>query len=59
MDCDLPSGGSYATLTQLVRDGRVTEERINISVRRLLALKFRAVAGLKSPEISLAFLVPH
>jgi beta-glucosidase len=42
VDCDLPSGGAYATLTQLVRDGRVTEERINTSVRRLLALKFRA-----------------
>jgi beta-glucosidase len=42
VDCDLPSGGAYATLTQLVRDGRVSEERINESVRRLLALKFRA-----------------
>jgi beta-glucosidase len=42
VDCDLPSGGVYANLTQLVRDGRVTEERINESVRRLLALKFRA-----------------
>jgi beta-glucosidase len=42
VDCDLPSGGAYAALTQLVRDGRVTEERINISVRRLLAMKFRA-----------------
>jgi beta-glucosidase len=42
VDCDLPSGGAYATLTKLVRDGRVSEERINVSVRRLLALKFRA-----------------
>jgi beta-glucosidase len=42
VDCDLPSGGAYATLTQLVRDGRVTEDRINTSVRRLLSLKFRA-----------------
>jgi beta-glucosidase len=42
VDCDLPSGGSYAALTQLVRDGRVSEERINASVRRLLSLKFRA-----------------
>jgi beta-glucosidase len=42
VDCDLPSGGAYATLTQQVRDGRVSVERINASVRRLLALKFRA-----------------
>jgi beta-glucosidase len=42
VDCDLPSGGAYATLTQLVREGRASEERINESVRRLLALKFRA-----------------
>jgi beta-glucosidase len=42
VDCDLPSGGVYATLTQQVRDGRVSEERINQSVRRLLTLKFRA-----------------
>jgi beta-glucosidase len=42
VDCDLPSGGAYATLTQQVRDGRVPEERINAAVRRLLALKFRA-----------------
>src|SRR3984957_20167639 len=42
VDCDLPSGGAYATLTKLVREGRVAEERINVSVRRLLSLKFRA-----------------
>jgi beta-glucosidase len=42
VDCDLPSGGDYATLTQQVRDGRVPEELINAAVRRLLALKFRA-----------------
>ena len=42
VDSDLPSGGAYDTLTQLVRDGRVPEERINVSVRRLLSLKFRA-----------------
>jgi beta-glucosidase len=42
VDCDLPSGGAYATLTQQVRDGRVPEELINAAVRRLLALKFRA-----------------
>jgi beta-glucosidase len=42
VDIDLPSGGDYATLTQQVRDGRVSEARIDASVRRLLALKFRA-----------------
>jgi beta-glucosidase len=42
VDCDLPSGGAYATLTQLVRDGRVPEQRIDASVRRMLTLKFRA-----------------
>jgi beta-glucosidase len=42
VDCDLPSGGAYATLAQQVRDGRVSEEKINVAVRRILALKFRA-----------------
>jgi beta-glucosidase len=42
VDCDLPSGVSYATLTQQVRDGLVPVERIDAAVRRLLALKFRA-----------------
>ncbi len=42
VDIDLPSGTAYATLTQQVRDGRVPEARIDASVRRLLALKFRA-----------------
>jgi beta-glucosidase len=42
VDCDLPSGGDYATLTQQVRDGRVPEELVNAAVRRLLTLKFRA-----------------
>jgi len=42
VDIDLPSGGAYATLTRQVRDGRVSVERIDTAVRRLLALKFRA-----------------
>jgi beta-glucosidase len=42
VDCDLPSGGAYVTLAQQVRDGRVSEEKINVAVRRILALKFRA-----------------
>lgn len=42
VDIDLPSGTAYATLTQQVRDGRVSETRINAAVRRLLTLKFHA-----------------
>jgi beta-glucosidase len=42
VDIDLPSGTDYATLTQQVRDGRVSEARIDTAVRRLLTLKFRA-----------------
>ncbi len=42
VDIDLPSGTSYATLSQQVRDGRIPEERLNLAVRRLLTLKFRA-----------------
>jgi beta-glucosidase len=42
VDIDLPSGTAYATLTQQVRDGLVSESRIDASVRRLLTLKFRA-----------------
>ena len=42
VDIDLPSGTAYATLTQQVRDGRVSESRIDAAVRRLLSLKFRA-----------------
>ncbi|MGA2777164.1 MAG: glycoside hydrolase family 3 N-terminal domain-containing protein [Steroidobacteraceae bacterium] len=42
VDCDLPSGEAYATLTQQVREGRVSEARIDAAVRRLLTLKFRA-----------------
>ncbi len=42
VDSDLPSGGAYATLTQQVQGGRVPEDSINMAVRRLLTLKFRA-----------------
>jgi beta-glucosidase len=42
VDIDLPSGTVYATLVHQVRDGRVPEARIDVAVRRLLALKFRA-----------------
>src|SRR5271168_1411539 len=33
VDCDLPSGGAYVTLAQQVRDGRVSEQKINVAVR--------------------------
>jgi beta-glucosidase len=42
VDSDLPSGAAYATLTQQVQGGRVPEDSINMAVRRLLKLKFRA-----------------
>ena len=42
VDIDLPSGTAYATLTEQVREGQVSEARIDAAVRRLLNLKFRA-----------------
>jgi beta-glucosidase len=42
VDLDLPGVGAYATLTQQVRAGTVSEALIDQSVRRLLLLKFRA-----------------
>jgi len=42
VDIDLPGVGAYATLTQQVRAGTVSEALIDQSVRRLLSLKFRA-----------------
>jgi beta-glucosidase len=42
VDLDLPGVGAYATLTQQVRAGTVSEALIDQSVRRLLTLKFRA-----------------
>jgi beta-glucosidase len=42
VDADLPSGGSYASLTAAVRDGRVPMAAIDTAVRRMLTLKFRA-----------------
>jgi beta-glucosidase len=42
VDSDLPSGGSYSTLTAAVRDGRVPMATIDKAVERMLALKFRA-----------------
>jgi beta-glucosidase len=42
VDSDLPSGGSYSTLLKSVRDGRVSEDKVNMAVRRMLSLKIRA-----------------
>jgi beta-glucosidase len=42
VDTDLPSGGSYSTLFDSVRKGRVPEAAVDQAVRRMLALKFRA-----------------
>ncbi len=42
VDSDLPSGGAYTGLVKLVRDGKVSEEKINAAVRHMLSLKFRA-----------------
>jgi beta-glucosidase len=42
VDSDLPDGLSYKTLTKAVRDGHVSEDKIDTAVRRVLSLKFRA-----------------
>jgi beta-glucosidase len=42
VDSDLPSGGSYTSLFTAVKDGRVPIAKIDIAVRRMLSLKFRA-----------------
>ncbi|MBA4089585.1 MAG: beta-glucosidase [Sphingobium sp.] len=42
VDADLPDGLSYATLGKLVREGKVSEAQVDLAVRRMLDLKFRA-----------------
>ncbi len=42
VDSDLPSGGSFSTLTAAVREGRVPMAAIDKAAGRMLALKFRA-----------------
>ena len=42
VDSDLPSGGSYSTLTAALRAGRVPMAMIDKAAGRMLALKFRA-----------------
>jgi beta-glucosidase len=42
VDADLPDGLSYETLAKAVREGRVREADIDVAVRHMLELKFRA-----------------
>jgi beta-glucosidase len=42
VDADLPDGLSYATLTRAVREGKVSQAKVDLAVRRMLELKFRA-----------------
>jgi beta-glucosidase len=42
VDSDLPEGLSYSTLTKQVREGKVSEAQVDVAVRRMLELKFRA-----------------
>jgi beta-glucosidase len=42
VDSDLPEGGSYRTLVDSVRAGKVSEAVIDEAVRKMLEIKFRA-----------------
>ncbi|MDB5704764.1 MAG: beta-glucosidase [Sphingomonas bacterium] len=42
VDSDLPEGGSYRTLVDSVRAGKVSEAVIDDAVRKMLEIKFRA-----------------
>ncbi len=42
VDSDLPSGTNYANLIKLVREKRISEAQVDVAVRRMLDLKFRA-----------------
>ncbi|MES1196650.1 MAG: glycoside hydrolase family 3 N-terminal domain-containing protein, partial [Steroidobacter sp.] len=42
VDADLPDGQSYRLLVNAVRNGHVSEDKIDTAVRRVLSLKFRA-----------------
>lgn len=42
VDADLPDGQSYGLLVQAVRNGHVSEDKVDTAVRRVLSLKFRA-----------------
>ena len=42
VDCELPDGLTYRTLVAQVRAGKVPVEAVDMAVRRMLTLKFRA-----------------
>jgi beta-glucosidase len=42
VQADLPEGGSYARLPELVRAGRIAEAQLDAAVAQVLALKFEA-----------------
>jgi beta-glucosidase len=42
VDLDLPDGVAYATLPDLVRDGRISVAQIDTAVRHILTLKFQS-----------------
>jgi beta-glucosidase len=42
VDSDLPTGAAYSTLVKLVNEGKVPVAKVDIAVRRMLSLKFRA-----------------
>ncbi len=42
VDSDLPNGSTYNTLVSSVRNGRISEAKIDTAVKRILDLKFRA-----------------
>ena len=42
VDSDLPTGAAYSTLVKLVNEGKVPVAKVDMAVRRMLSLKFRA-----------------
>ncbi|MES2158720.1 MAG: glycoside hydrolase family 3 N-terminal domain-containing protein [Pseudomonadota bacterium] len=42
VDADLPDGISYILLGKLVREGKVSQAKVDLATRRMLELKFRA-----------------
>lgn len=42
VDADLPDGISYILLAKLVREGKVSQAKVDLATRRMLDLKFRA-----------------
>lgn len=42
VDSDLPNGTTFNTLVASVRSGKISEDKIDVAVKRILSLKFRA-----------------